>query len=1232
LIRNTALNRAAWHSSAKNYDNTAHLVTNGILGPLTEGVDSAWISAGTREEWVVIDLGEETLLSGAVVHWGAEYALNYDIQLSDDGRSWATAAAARGKRESSVATELGGARARYVRVLCRTSSGGCYIIREVELIGENGFAYKPAPDQPPGPDGKQHLSGGNWRVRRASHVRGHGTEISRAGYDDSDWLPAAVPGTVLASFLKAGAVPDPNVDDWQFQVSEAFFTADFWYRDSFLIPASQKGRRVFLNFDAVNWKADVFFNGRFLKNDNTDRASSVEGAFIRGRFDVTELALFGGTNCLAVRIHKNDNPGEVTTQGLAEGPGPNGGALGADSPTLHAAVGWDWLPTIRGRGIGIGHDIYLTYGGGVSLADPWIETALDIREASKALTAEDHMLRPGVTVISPGGEAIPLADGGEWVGNAEADGFTVDFGELLTLGSATLLWGSEAGGAAADFDARHPEAFSLERSSDGVCWERFDAFPGGAVDTGWFGQHAAAPLSGTDQYGGHPVSDSVQGAAAVVPVDMGAWGRGVVPISVFSPQKARYLRFTVVKRRRLNGRPVAARVKALRVYAESPRQVEQSMVREYDLDASRAVLTFRTALRNYENVPLTATVGCRIVEAGLAVEKTVTLGPLETVNVELGGLVLTDPRLWWPNTYGGQFLYTADATVRVGDTESDGKRFRFGVRQFSYPTDGELLTLFCNGTRIVLKGGNWGMDDGLGLDTPEAYDNKVRLHKEVNLTMIRNWIGMTHNEAFYEACDTYGLLVWDDFWLANPVDGPDPADPEMFLSNAGDKIRRNRYHAALALYCGRNEGDPPPVLDAGLRALTSSLDGTRFYISNSAASPVGSGGGYALAEPGGRKGVKQYFDDVSSAVIRSERGIPNVPVLESLAKFISPEKLWPISEVWALHDWTYHMNGPANTYMAALKCWLGGDYLIPEDKVQGQKPDPEDPVFRAYKADVLKMTEEAGRAFSLEDFCRAAQMINFENHKGLFEALAVRRAGGLLMWMSQSSWPSLMWQTYDWYLDTNGGYFGVKAGNQPTRAVWDPRDDSVVLANASPRDYPNVMTTAAVFDLSGRPVSSRDYQTEHLAADACGVTIAKADFSASTTDIVFLRLTLRDAGGVTLGESFYWHNRREYQDYRALNDLPKADPDITGIEETPLPDGMTRYTLTLENKSGIPCPQVRVRTLKESGEDVLPVFYSDNYFALMPGEKKTITAELNPKRLAGSPPRFVLGGWNSKQG
>ncbi|MDR1065134.1 MAG: discoidin domain-containing protein, partial [Oscillospiraceae bacterium] len=372
MTKDTAYRRAAWASSSADYNSTAHLATQSY---------GEWISAGGGEEWLYVDLGVETQISRVAVQWGDTRAEDYSIGISNDAESW-----------TDVDENAVNAAARYVRLLCLSSSGDRYKVRRLEVFGENDLDYTTDcgwyieratavnGEQLTDNYGTKSASAANAAFPVRARTSDHMSEISLPGYDASGWLPAVVPGTALVSYLKAGAIPDPNYDDWQFQVSESFFTADFWYRKLLTIPEARRGERVFLNFDAINWKADVYFNGKKLPNALPSREKTIEGAFIRAKLDVTELVNFGGDNIIAVLVYKNDTPGEVTTQGLAEGPGPNGGLLGADNPTLHASVGWDWLPTIRGRNTGIYGDFYVSYGAGAELIDPWIETDPDIRE------------------------------------------------------------------------------------------------------------------------------------------------------------------------------------------------------------------------------------------------------------------------------------------------------------------------------------------------------------------------------------------------------------------------------------------------------------------------------------------------------------------------------------------------------------------------------------------------------------------------------------------------------------------------------------------------------------------------------------------------------------------------------------------------------------------------------------------------------------------------------------
>ena len=80
------------------------------------------------------------------------------------------------------------------------------------------------------------------------------------------------------------------------------------------------------------------------------------------------------------------------------------------------------------------------------------------------------------------------------------------------------------------------------------------------------------------------------------------------------------------------------------------------------------------------------------------------------------------------------------------------------------------MNIYVNGTRVVARGGNWGLSDQNMGNTAADYDLKMRLHRDENLNIVRNWVGMTGSPAFYDAADKYGIMIMDDFWLANPFD------------------------------------------------------------------------------------------------------------------------------------------------------------------------------------------------------------------------------------------------------------------------------------------------------------------------------------------------------------------------------------------------------------------------------------------------------------------------------
>ena len=157
------------------------------------------------------------------------------------------------------------------------------------------------------------------------------------------------------------------------------------------MPENVKQERLFLNFDGINWKANVYVNGR--------KIGRIEGAFMRGKFDVTD-AVVPGKNVLAVEIIKNEHIGAIKEKN-AQSTDFNGGILGADNPTFHATIGWDWIPTMRGRNIGIWNDVFLTTTGKVTVADPLVTSVLPLPDTTSAtLTAEVIVKNHDTTAVN----------------------------------------------------------------------------------------------------------------------------------------------------------------------------------------------------------------------------------------------------------------------------------------------------------------------------------------------------------------------------------------------------------------------------------------------------------------------------------------------------------------------------------------------------------------------------------------------------------------------------------------------------------------------------------------------------------------------------------------------------------------------------------------------------------------------------------------------------------------
>ena len=929
---------------------------------------SAWMSATAGEEWVSVDLGSHSEFDKVILHW-VNKAVEGRIQTSDDAQTWTDAAPLPGGEGLTDEIAVRG-KARYVRVcMDRSADGGRYILSELEVMGRGGLLPRAAA-MPEAAGGRLTLSGGGWQLQRASEVQAGGVEIASPAYKAEGWVTATVPGTVLTSYKNVGALADPNYADNQLMISESFFNSNFWYRNEFQLPQSFKRDRVFLNFDGINWKANVYLNGK--------QVGRLEGAFIRGKFDVTDCVK-EGTNVLAVEIIKNAHIGAIKEKNK-QSTDFNGGILGADNPTFHATIGWDWIPTMRGRNIGIWNDVFLTTTGKVTVQDPYVQTQFALPDTTQArLTAE--------VVVK--------------------------------------------------------------------------------------------------NHDGKDVSGVLQGRVGDVTF-------------------------------------------------EQPVQLKAGEERTVVFDADR-----------------------------------------------FPQLQVKNPRLWWPNGYGTSYLYDANFTFKVGEEVSDARDFKVGIRQMTFNEDGGVLNLYVNGRRFIGRGGNWGFSESNLNYRGREYETAVAYHADMNFTMLRNWVGMIGDEELYDACDKYGIMIWQDFWLANPADGPDPYYPDMFIANAEDYVKRIRSHASIGLYCGRNEGFPPETIDKALRRIVKEEHPGMHYISSSADDVVSGHGPYRMLP------AKTYFTlETGNDKFHSERGMPNVLTYESFLRTYSPEGIWPQSDQWGMHDYTLEGAQGATSFNEIIATGYG---------------QPE----------------------SAKEFADLAQWVNYDGHRSLFESRSKNRMG-LLMWMSHSCWPSMVWQTYDYYFEPTAAYFAIKKASEPLHIQWNPATDEVEVVNYHAGLRPGLKARVQVLNMDATvawekevSVDSREDTTEKC---------IKLEFPDGLSQVHFIKLTLEE-NGKAVSENFY-HRSKVENNYQALKQLPKVSLRAQ-TQYDKGDDGEWKAEVTVENRSDAPALMVRLNIVGDKdGKQFLPIFYSDNYFALLPGETKVVRVHWKDVDTRGNAPLLKVSGYN----
>jgi exo-1,4-beta-D-glucosaminidase len=625
-----------------------------------------------------------------------------------------------------------------------------------------------------------------------------------------------------------------------------------------------------------------------------------------------------------------------------------------------------------------------------------------------------------------------------------------------------------------------------------------------------------------------------------------------------------------------------------------------------------ADLTLIADLWNATDAPQTATLRGTVADIAFSRPVSLAAGERKTVRItpsDVPALHLRSPKLWWPYRMGAQNLYDATFEVATGSAVSDRQQFRFAVREATSELTPEGYRLFkINGKPILIRGGGWSQDM---FERPMS-DALLRAHfryvKEMGLNTIRQE-GKIDSDAFYDLADQEGILImpgwcccdqwelWNQWTLENYTVGPE---------SLRDQLLRLRNHPSIFVWL--NGSDRPPIapVESKYLEIEREVEWNRPTLSSATETngPVSGPSGVKMRGPYEYVPPRYWLTDTKNGgafgfATEISPG-PAVPPVESLKTMLTDAHLWPIDDVW-----NYHAGG-------------------------GE--------FKNIEVFTSALEARYGKAKDVNDYARKAQALTYEGQRAMFEGYARNKytSTGVIQWMLNNAWPSVIWHLYDYYMRPGGGYFGTKKACEAVHVQYSYDDRSIALVNDTQQAYKGLTVSASVLDFSLKSRFSREAKVD-LGPDAVvrALTIPEiADLSTT----YFLRLSARDASGKTVSTNFYWLSTKP-----SVLDEPNTKwyytptsrhADLTMLEQLPattiratLQSGANgEATVHVQNTGQALAFQVRLKAVDATtGEEFLPVYWQDNYFELMPGESRDVTVGYAPSSATAA---LELEAWN----
>lgn len=627
--------------------------------------------------------------------------------------------------------------------------------------------------------------------------------------------------------------------------------------------------------------------------------------------------------------------------------------------------------------------------------------------------------------------------------------------------------------------------------------------------------------------------------------------------------------------------------RSIRLYTTGRIQLREPFVKSelshpnYDkADETVTVEAFNPGESTYEFF-----VTARIPEAGISVEKKVQLfrgehGTVEFNSKEFPELLIQNPQLWWPKNKGKQNLYTLILTARdLKDNYCDSISTRFGIREVQAirdtPDQSKLFVI--NGHKTFVRGSNW-IPEAMQRTDDQRMETEMAYTDQSGINLLRLWGGgIAESDRFYELCDQYGIMVWQEFWMTG--DTRHPQDEALYLANVANTIKRIRNHPSIVFNVSSNES----TCVSGAEQLIRSLHPVPYQM-QSECDGVHDGSPYKQVNP------MQHYENTASERgsrvdgFNPEYGAPTLPIVESLRQMMPAEDLFPLNK----ETWDY-MDG-------------GGFHLM----------------STMYN----DMVNEYGESQNIEEYARRGQLVGAMNSKSIWEVwnqnklqYGDRWCSGLLFWYHNCPNYQVSSRMWDWLLEPTASLYHTMHSMEPLHVQYDYLTNQVSVINDYLEPYSGLKVTARVYNMDSKCVSKQQATCE-VPSDGVANNVLNVSFPEKLSQIHFIALTLEDSKGNTLSRNFYWRSLDKYEGaktltgpctsgFQTLSSLPAAHPSIK-ISKIAQEDGKNAWQATIKNKSNKIAFFCQLLLTDEKGHPLHGSYYSDNFITLLPGETQTI--------------------------